>query len=215
MLTDGETSELKTLSAAAALVGSAMAAHAADLSSRPAYDWSGFYAGVFGSYTSGTADGEVIGGGSDSFAIDGLQLGGLAGYNMELNRLVFGVEADAGLRAVDGVGFGGGIDDFDVTPMAHLRGRIGLPLDRLLPFIAAGLTLGDGRARSPGNGTPSNPHLGWNIGAGLDLAVSERLVLRAEYIYDRLSTETYSFAPGDIDFGWDSSTLRGALVWKF
>jgi len=206
---------MKTLSTVATLVASTMGAHAADFASEPTYDWSGFYAGVFGSYTSGTADSEVIGGSSDSFTIDGPQLGGLAGYNMEMNRVVLGVEADAGLLAVDGVGFGGGIDDFDVTPLAHVRGRVGLPLHRVLPFIAAGLTLADGDARSPGNGAPSNLHLGWNIGAGLDLAVTEHLVLRAEYVYDRVSTETYSFTPGDIGFGWDSSTVRGALVWKF
>lgn len=181
------------------------------------YDWSGFYVGAFGSYLSGTATGVVTAGGagSDSFAISGLQAGGLAGYNWQSERFVIGLEADAGFGNIDGIGFDGGINDFDIDPQGHARVRLGMAIDRFLPFLATGLTIADGDARSPGFGSPSELHFGWTIGAGLDFAVTDNFLVRGEYIFDRAGTETYTYGPGDIDFSFDNSNFRLAATLKF
>lgn len=180
----------------------------------PTHDWTGFYLGATGSYLFGDVHGDA-GCCSDDFDIDGFQLGGIGGYNFAFGGFIAGVEADLAMLDVDGKGFGGGIDDFDVSPTAHLRGRIGLPTQRALIFLATGLTAADGDARNPGNGVPSQWHLGWNAGAGVDFALTDHIAVRAEYIFDQLFEETYSYPAGDIDFDWTSSTVRAAVIWNF
>ena len=96
---------------------------AADISvPEPGYDWSGFYGGAFGSYAFGTAKGSVVTKcGPCSDSFD-----------------------------IDGTGFHGTIGVFDIGPLAHVRARVGFAVDRVLPFVAGGLTVGDG-----------DTHCGW------------------------------------------------------
>jgi len=197
-------------------------ASAADVDAPPPplrgyYDWTGVYAGVFGFYTSGTADASIVSGGSgsDSFTIDGAQFGGLAGYNFQDSWIVYGVESDLGFNDVDGTSALGPINDFDVSPTWHLRGRVGFAMDNVLPFFAAGLSTGDGDARVAGFGAPSVIHLGWNVGFGVDWGITDNIIVRAEYIYDDFSTGTYKYAPGNIDIKWTSNTARAAVMFKF
>jgi outer membrane immunogenic protein len=187
--------------------------HAADVTDDTlAYDWTGPYLGAFAAYTFGTVHGDA-GCCTDDFGIEGFQAGGFAGYNFAFGSLIAGAEADAGFMDVSGVGFGGGVDDFDVSPMARLRGRVGLPVGNFLPFIAAGLSAGDGDARIPGDSVPSEWHLGFNVGLGTDFALTENLALRAEYVFDSMFAETYGYNGGNVEYDWNSSTIRlGALV---
>lgn len=207
---------MKRFLTAAVLLAFTASAHAADVNVPPAaFDWSGAYIGGFGAYSFGTAHGEASTGATDSFSIDGFQGGVLGGYNLQLNNIVLGAEADVGYNDIDGEGFGGAIDDFDVNPTVHVRARAGLPLGQIMPFIAAGLSVGDGDARIAGLGAPSHWHFGWNAGAGLDAALTQKILVRAEYIYDSLGAKTYNYAPGDIDFDWSASTVRMAVILKF
>lgn len=200
----------RSLLACIAFAGQAMAA---DLDAGgPSYDWSGTYLGLTGNYSFGSANGDT-GCCADNFSIDGLQLGALAGYNFTFDYVLAGLEADAGMLGIDGVGFGGGVDDFDVSTMARLRARLGVPIDNLLLFVAAGLSIGTASANVVGSGSRSNWHLGWNAGAGVEYAMSERIILRAEYIYDAMAAETYRYASNTVDFEWTASTVRlGALI---
>lgn len=206
------------LTACTALSLSAGAAMAADVSAPAVYDWSGFYTGIYAAGVSGTADFDVVGGGPNGdFGIDGFRLGGLAGYNIQNNDIVFGVEGDFGFFDVDGAGAGGAIDDLDIEPEGRVRARLGMAMDNILPFIAGGVSIADGDATVPvpGGGNDSNVHWGFNVGAGLDMAFSETLVGRVEYIYDTYGTERYDYPGGSIDFDWDSHTVRAALIWNF
>jgi outer membrane immunogenic protein len=197
-------------------------ASAADMDAPPPpaggyYDWSGFYVGAFGGYATGTAHAVAGNGlsGSDTFDIEGAQYGGLAGYNFQDSWIVYGVESDIGFNDVDGTAFSGGLDDFDVNPSWHLRGRVGIAMDNFLPFLAGGVSVGDGDARIAGLGAPSQLHFGWNAGLGLDWGVTDHIVLRAEYIHEDYYAETYKYAPGDIDIDWSSNTARAAAIVKF
>ncbi len=193
-----------------ALTGTAMAADPAIDGAY--YDWSGPYLGATGSYSFGSVNGDT-GCCADSFDIGGIQLGGIAGYNYAIGEIVAGLEADFGTLDVDGVGFGGGVDDFDVAAIGRLRSRLGLPVGNLLMFLAAGLSIGNASADVAGSGSQSQWHLGWNAGAGLDYAMTEHFILRAEFIYDAMSAEDYRYASNNISFDWDASTFRlGALV---
>lgn len=200
----------RTLLAVMAFAGPASAADV-DATSL-AHDWSGPYLGLTGNYSFGSANGDTRCC-ADDFNVDGFQLGGVAGYNFTFDKLLAGLEVDAGMLDIDGVGFGGGVDDFDVSAIARLRARFGVPIDNLLLFVATGLSLGDASADVVGSGSRSNWHLGWNAGAGVDYAISQRIILRAEYIYDGMAAETYRYASNTVDFKWTASTVRlGALI---
>ena len=150
---------------------------------------------------------------ADSFDIEGLQIGGVAGYNITFDRVLAGLEADAGILNIDGTGFDGGVEDYNLSAMARLRARLGLPIDNIMLFVAAGLSMGTTEVNVIGSGSRSQAHLGWNAGAGVEYAASERIILRAEYIYDGMAAETYRFTSDTVDFQWTASTVRlGALI---
>jgi len=205
------------LTACTALSLSAGAAMAADISAPAVYDWSGFYTGIYGAGVSGDLNWDVVGGANGSFGVDGFRLGGLAGYNMQSDDIVFGVEGDIGFFDVDGSGAGGQIDDFDIEPEGRVRARLGMAMDNVMPFIAGGVSIGDADATLPipGGGNDSQTHWGFNVGVGVDMAFSDTLIGRVEYIYDNYGSERYSYPGGDVDFDWDSNTVRAALIWNF
>jgi hypothetical protein len=110
---------------------------------RESVDWSGYYAGVFG----GTAefDAERRDGGSlmTSFSGHGSIQGLVAGYNVQRNDWIYGIEADiAALNWThgnqDSLSSGTG-ERFDVTSAASLRGRFGFVQDQTMFFATAGI----------------------------------------------------------------------------
>jgi outer membrane immunogenic protein len=195
------------LVSALCFVGATRATFAADLVDSCADNWSGLYGGVHAGYAFGNVNTATLG----DVNVEGFVGGVLAGYNFQTCNLVFGVESDFGFSPdIDGTN--SAINDFDIEPNGHLRGRIGLPMDNLMPFLAAGLAIADADIRTvPGVGD-SHLHVGFTVGAGLDFAVNENVIVRGEYLFDAYGSETY--APGGkVDF--DTHTLRAALIWKF
>ncbi|HVX80451.1 MAG TPA: porin family protein [Devosiaceae bacterium] len=86
----------------------------------PGYDWSGFYAGVFGAYQKSAASGDALGGGVD------------LGVNTTFNFVLAGAEV-----AVVGLDNGAG-----ATPYVQGIGRAGVLLtDNLVAYGAAGFGL--------------------------------------------------------------------------
>ncbi|MGV3490948.1 MAG: outer membrane protein [Devosia sp.] len=156
-----------------ALAASAGAASAADLivdpiqytepMMAPAFDWSGFYAGVHAGYGWGTQtddQSDLFPGGTpapsptitifaaDEFDVDGFIGGVHAGFNAQMDQFVLGVEGD-----VDWTGIGGGMDatypdgdggealrslSLDSLWQASLRARAGLVVDERTLFYATG-----------------------------------------------------------------------------
>lgn len=190
-------------------------AFAADVDNSAPYDWSGFYAGAYAAYVYGDADFGVPMAAS-SGTIDGFRLGGLGGYNRQFGEnIVFGVEGDLGFLAVDRAS--GAIDDFDIEPEGRVRLRAGWANDIFLPFLAGGLSLADADITIPGTRNDSNLHWGFNAGAGVDVALTENIVGRAEYVYDSYFSETYSYPGLGATFptDWDSHTIRAGVTYKF
>ena len=211
------------------------AALAADVSEPVAstYDWSGPYVGVHAGYLWGDVDVSYeeltnIGG-----EIDGFIGGGLVGFNLQSDNLVFGVEGDFGLTGADGNGSRECIIDIDCTTEiysydydlnwnAHLRGRVGLAMDRTLLFVAGGLAIAEHELGATydnlmsGSGTET--HYGFTIGGGAEYAISDNLLLRVEYLYDDYGEERYNFGkdPGDhYDVDLTTHTVRAAVSYKF
>lgn len=105
---------------------------------------------------------------------------------------------------------------------AHLRGRVGLAMDRTLLFVAGGLAvaqheLGVDYGRG-GGGSGTETHYGFTIGGGAEYAISDNLLLRVEYLYDDYGRERYNFGeePDDhYDVDLTTHTVRAAVSYKF
>jgi outer membrane immunogenic protein len=172
-------------------------AHAADLGARtyakapmidPAYNWTGFYAGVNVGYgwskdpvnIAGTAPFDAfVGPGIDPETAANAKgfLGGVqAGYNYQINQFVLGVETDLDWSDIKkaqtdvrvGVGFApvvfttSGAQKLDL--FGTVRGRIGWTFDRLMIFGTGGLAYGHANVStvtgSPGGGAFTGPFCG-------------------------------------------------------
>jgi outer membrane immunogenic protein len=168
-------------------------------------NWSGLYVGAHAGYLWGKADVDP----------DGFIGGALLGGNFQADCLVFGLEGDIGFGDVDG---SDDVDDIDVEAdlkyNGHIRARLGYSLGDVMPFIAGGLSVAKIEVETD-FGDDKNTHWGWTLGGGLDWAVSEQFIIRAEYLYDDYGSKTYEFDDFDVDGDLTAHTVRAALIWNF
>lgn len=198
------------------------------------YTWTGFYAGAnvgaawgrFGSSTavdcSGTPPGIAIaylcdpffspGGstavnaaGSGSFNATGFTGGFQAGYNWQVQSIVFGVETDIGAFRLDGSRQGRGTVDtflgttpFTITTWANtdwlytLRGRLGATVrPDLFVYATGGLAVTRLNFRTSyaddngitGNWGTDGIKVGYAVGAGAEYGLSRDWTVKVEYLY--------------------------------
>jgi outer membrane immunogenic protein len=186
------------------------AAHAADevAVTSPEYTWSGFYLGAHAGYGWGNADyssGGLLGPAHvDEFVIfedfrqdDGRGfIGGVqAGYNWQTGNLVYGFEADAAYANVKGgrILFTnvGTIDPNEkLRFLGTIRGRLGYSVGRFLPYVTAGMAVANYKLEESYSGS-SNTHVGWAVGLGSELAVTEKVSLKLEYLYADFGKKNY------------------------
>jgi outer membrane immunogenic protein len=185
------------------------------------YDWSGFYVGVHGGYGTGenrTRSTLVDGAGdplaptaNNSFDIDGFLGGVQAGFNMQMDRFVFGVEGEYSVLDVEG--------DFNFDParpeaiaggsleaIAAIKARVGVAFDRTMIFGVAGYAVGwnEGFANNVFDPAPAEDVAtgdetidGYVVGIGVEHAFTDKLSLKGEYNY-------YGFGRGDFDMESDA-----------
>jgi outer membrane immunogenic protein len=176
----------------AALALAAGSAAAADLPPRyaplpyrapvyAAYNWSGFYLGINGGGGWGGSQWDGV----SKFDISGGLIGGTIGYNWQFGGAILGVEGD-----IDWSGIKGTTTTLCVpgcTTRNHwlstARGRAGYAIDRWLPYVTAGLAVGDISATVPGLPGGSITTAGWTVGAGLEVGVIGNVSVKAEYLY--------------------------------
>jgi outer membrane immunogenic protein len=231
----------KVLIAATALGGLLLLgtpAFAADASVAP-YDWSGFYIGGYaGAHFSDTTVRDPLGV-DPTFNSNqtGFTGGGLLGANYQFDQIVIGLEGDAGYTDfkkkglfVDGDGAGEPPDPFKENGsfVARLRGRIGFDVGSLgfgdaLIFVAGGGSFLDHKLTVSDDaifGSISKDRFGFNIGGGVEVAVTDNWIFRAEYIYDDYGSKRYGFAAIDPEFSnrrvkITDNTVRAAIEFKF
>jgi outer membrane immunogenic protein len=210
-------------SVAALLLATAGSAFAADLPSvapyqavAPAgyYDWTGFYIGAQAGYVFADSN---LGGDLDGFA------GGIhAGYNYQVNNWVFGVEADAEISGADASGTvvlpaPAGLTAFDIENkwLGSVRGRIGYAFDRVLVYGTGGVAFGGIDATATNGAIVSsddNSHIGWTVGAGVEVAVTNNVTARVEYRYTDLGDKDYSFAAPVGNVNLDAGEIHAVRV---
>lgn len=184
-----------------------------------AYSWTGFYVGVHGARADGTDEVRttILGGNmtpppaTSSFDIGGA-IGGLqAGYNLQVDKFVVGIEGEytsAGVRgsfnfdAQRPEAIAGG----DLEAIFAVKAKAGMALDRTLIYATIGY------AASYNNGFANNLWLsapavdegtggqllhGYVVGGGVEHAVTDQISLKAEYNH-------YSFGRGDFEMVSDA-----------
>lgn len=152
----------------------------------PAYNWTGFYAGL-------NLGGSWGWHGVDN--LDGIIGGGQIGFNWQADQWVFGVEGDfqgSGQKA-HGSFFNPVIPataDFNnkLSWFGTLRVRGGYAFDCWLPYVTAGLAYGHSEVGGTSSvGTPSvsavQNYKGWTVGGGIEWAFLDRWSVKAEYLY--------------------------------
>ncbi len=217
---------------AVAMIG---AAQAADMgggmkeaeAAPPIWNWAGFYAGVNGGYIwgSGVAVSEFecgwyCGGGIwnnqagfGSRSSDGGFGGGQIGFNLQRDRLVYGIEADiqgasmsANREADDGWAnpFSHAHDQAGLDWFGSVRGRLGLvPWQNILVYITGGVafggvqnnlgqdyysyTLGQYANMSPHNN--NDVHAGYDLGAGVEYGLTPAWSVKLEYQFMDLGND--------------------------
>lgn len=213
----------------------------------PDFDWSGAYFGVNAGFASNASsvDNSVRFEGERYKELAGqiegdqasLMGGGLLGYNVEMNHIVFGAEAD-----VNYIGFNDArseardVDIYSVTKetsfnanwLGTLRGRLGYTSGGLLIYGTAGLAGGDMQASASvkatdivsgeyvrWKGSTDAMNWGWAAGAGMEYGISN-VSFGVEYLYVDLGAAEWDANPsGTIPDVVDHSNAHGSADYQF
>jgi outer membrane immunogenic protein len=234
---------MKLLLATIALIAGTTLAAADDLSNRsaavtpvivnPIFNWTGFYAGVHGSWIRDEGDAVRIGlTGVPATAVpnraglsdNGLGGGGQIGYQMQFGSLVAGLEADFALSDV-------GRSRSIVNPASadpacqctattelssemnwfgSVRGRVGVAVpslgtffDNSLIYLTGGLAYAQIEHQGQITVTPpgvslqtmrDNVKIGFTVGAGAEIALTQNVSIRSETLYYNLEDESLTLA---------------------
>jgi outer membrane immunogenic protein len=197
----------------------------------PIFTWTGFYVGLnagagfnnknngyvtngFGATTVFTTTGGGFGSNNDAGFTGGAQ----AGYNMQFGMFVAGVEGDINYldrgndeRFIVSDNFGrtytfnrGNSNNWFGTA----RGRVGIALDRFLPYVTGGWAFGGKQGGVNGsfvttgvagstvlvNNGGSGSSSGWTLGGGLEYAFSNNMSVKIEYLHVKLGNNNSQFA---------------------
>lgn len=205
----------------AAVLGLSSAAFAADLvvdeptapvAVLSSTDWSGFYVGVHGGYGAGvlnlSAPGFIDPDDEDE-DVQGFFGGIQLGYNFQSDALLFGVQTDLSLSGIASDEDGGGDDD-TIDWLGSTTGRVGFVADSFVPYLKGGIAYAGGTGHALDE-EDSQTHIGWTVGAGLELAVADNISVFAEYDYYDFGEATYDFTPFDADVTATLNTVKVGL----
>ena len=188
--------------------------------------WTGFYAGLQGTYAHGNTDWEYI-----NFltradhTINGWTGGIFAGYNYQFPiNVVVGIETDINYGKISGSTScpnPNWLATSEVSWVGSTRARVGYAVWRFLPYIATGVAYGRAKIYEtrliPGvDYSSSDTYIGWTPSIGLEFAITKNLMARAEYSYYDFGKKTVLLYPTD-----DSTvhiTFQGikfGLSWSF
>ena len=181
---------------------------AAPVMMAPVFTWTGPYVGINGGYGWGE---------SRSFDIDGGLLGVTAGYNWQMNQIVFGVEGDLSWSGISGRGgCGAGTTcTVDNDWLGTARGRIGWAAGQFMPYVTGGLAFGNIEARRTGFGRTESTEIGYALGAGVEAALWGPVSAKIEYLFVDLGSGDRIPGPGGGRADFQTSIIRAGLNYRF
>lgn len=181
-------------------------------------NWDGLYVGGFvGGGVAAFFNDEGEEADVDSFS--GGILGGAIGANFDVgNGIVLGVVGDV---AATNIAATVDLVDHDVGVInwaASLRGRAGYDAGIVLPYLTAGLAVGNVTLWDFADEDASSTatHVGWTIGAGAELKVTEDLSVDALYRYTRYGEADYNIPTLGPERGsFETHTVQVGINWHF
>jgi outer membrane immunogenic protein len=214
---------LKGILTFAAVAGFAGAASAADIyqppppiespiySPAPVFSWTGFYLGVQGGYDWNRS----VASNGDTASIDGGIAGIYGGYNWQTpSNWVFGVEGSINYDWARGPVVGAPAGTFgEVDWKGFVKGRVGYAWDRFLLYASAGGAVAPLKATGTVV-TDVQTNLGWTVGGGVEMAITDNVVARLDYAYSDFGTYTFT-TPAPFTATNKSHTLMGGIAIKF
>lgn len=192
-----------------------------------AYDWNGAYIGAFVGGGWGVADWDS---GFDDIDLSGWLAGAAIGANFQAGSFVLGVEGDVAWSNIGATIVCPTVRfdcSTDINWLATLRGRAGFAADTALFYVTAGLAVADVTSQTIDTVTPTigglleATYVGWAAGVGAEVAVTEDITLKAEYLYVDLGSQDDSGAAAPLNLtpttvvGVTAHTLKAGLNFQF
>lgn len=181
---------------------------AAPMENPPLSTWSGPYAGVSLGYGfSGNTNTDT-----GDFDTDGFIGGGFAGYNFQSGMFVFGGEADVNYTDISG---GNAVTSSRSGVDGSLRARMGVAVtDDILLYGTAGGAAQRLKISDPA-GSDSQAMLGWTVGAGTDIKITEQVFGRIEYRYTDFGSKDFNTGSGSQSIDTSDNRVSVGLGLKF
>lgn len=211
---------IATLLASAITVVAISAAHAADAIDQvpeapiandpvgvPAGNWAGAYGGATLQHNWGRFGTQKD---YDAKALGGSVYGG---YNMQDDKVVYGVEADLGYNGGNTM-FGAGVEGKQGVN-GSLRGRVGYDVNPVLVYGTAGVAASNNKLKDAGGASDERVALGYTVGAGVEGFVTDKITARAEYRYSDYQEKSYNLTAGKTKADYDDHSLKVGLGYKF
>ncbi|WP_395449897.1 outer membrane protein [Aminobacter sp. UC22_36] len=208
-----------------AAAGSALAADVAvnepapEAMVAPAFNWAGGYAGVLGA---GTLVHHKMDTGTEvtrNFWSPSLAVFG--GYNWQSSNFVYGIDGELGYRFKNNTDTGvpgPGTMETKLGLYGALRGRVGVDMGDILPYLAVGVTATQLQTLFPGSGAERDASLfGGVVGVGADVKLTEKLFLRGEYAFSYYGSKTLEYCGGGCEMEHKVQThdFKLGVAYKF
>jgi outer membrane immunogenic protein len=224
------------------------------------FDWTGLYVGVQAGWVTGTVEtedfycvnfpGDCYGGDENDRYFSEVDLSGFKGgvhigYDHQFGQLVLGAESDLNLGGGSGDGgyffydFEGDVTEpgdpeetasWETLWEGSTRIKLGLALDRLMPYVTGGVAYGQAEASSHRE-WEDGPHdfeysdinlIGYTVGVGAAYAMTDSIIVRGEARYtdygvtNAAGVEVGEFNTHDIEVvGPKQFSLEGGISFKF
>lgn len=171
--------------------------------------WDGVYLGGFVGYGAGTISNPDF----PDTDMDGFLVGANVGANFTLTEgIVAGIVGDLAWTDINGED---GSFSLNIDWLGSVRGNLGFDAGSFMPYLTAGLAFAGVTADFSGT-SDSNTHIGWTVGAGVAVAVSDDLSLDLLYRYSDLGEQDYDLGgPTDAPEAVTVHTVQVGLNWKF
>jgi outer membrane immunogenic protein len=174
-------------------------------SAQQAPNWTGVYAGAH----IGVGAGSIRGGS----ATGGL-VGGQVGFNAQADRVVLGVEGDITSSGFEHKGFNGGGQTFRQKWVGTVRGRAGYAFDQVLVYGTAGGAAAQSEF-SDFTGKSSKQTVGFTVGGGAEVKVTDRVSVRGEVLHYSLGSANFTTPTTTYTVNARTNVVRGGLNYRF
>lgn len=186
---------------------------------RPRLDierWTGFYLG--GTLGYGWGEGRSAGQlGGFAFDQSGMLGTVFAGHNWQSGMFVYGLEADIGTGGVSSRRtVTGGTLESDLNAFGSFRGRLGvLMTPSLMLYATAGLGWANMDFNVSGGQSRGETFLGYQVGLGGELMMTDRISLRLEYLFTDYGSERVIHNGQSNVYDPDLNQVRAGISFKF